>query len=394
MNISMHLLKSKRFKVIMLLILCLNFLSGLFSFADDQPATWAVSSVNALKSLNLLDDSTFENYGSFTTRADFAYLGVKLYEYYTGKIAEVGSEKFLDSSDEWILKAKNLGIVSGYPDGSFKPNQLIKRDELAVLFVNVLKISDVTYAVYSGEVFSDDHQIASWAKESVYIAKANGIISGVGNNAFDAKSNATVQQSLVMLNNAIEKLGEANEQSTATEPKDNNEVSAIQTVNTDKINNCLTFDIELTDYLGRDINIVLQEFKNVYGSHIKFLDGITSYISIVGDYGQVVSLVSTNGDIINKVNIGYNSINSKPIVVSERRETIKGFSVNQGPEKLLSSLGLSISDLDTTRAINPTLNVIGRYIEKEGYTIHVEFTSDMNSIFGLSVYTPFTSLSK
>ncbi len=101
------------------------------TFAADNTSSWAEGSINNLKALGVLDESIFSNYSHYTTRGDFAYLGVKLYELYTGKVPVIGAVKFIDKDNEWVLKAKRIGIVNGYNDGSFRPDQLIKRDELA-----------------------------------------------------------------------------------------------------------------------------------------------------------------------------------------------------------------------------------------------------------------------
>ena len=50
----------------------------------------------------------------------------------------------------------------------------------------------------SGLQFQDDSSISSWAKEYVYLANKNGILSGVGNNMMTPKSNATKQEAMIM----------------------------------------------------------------------------------------------------------------------------------------------------------------------------------------------------
>ena len=185
-------------RVILLLIFMLIISS--FSFADAQPSDWAVEFVDDVKEQNLIEETFFNDYQSSISRKDFAYLGVKLYEEYTGESALPGEASFADTTDEWILKAKNVGIVGGYPDGTYGPNNNITREELAVLFVNVFKASNIEYLQPGEEKFVDDSTIADWAKESVYIAKANGVINGVGNNTFDPSNTATKEQSLIMFN--------------------------------------------------------------------------------------------------------------------------------------------------------------------------------------------------
>ena len=50
--------------------------------------------------------------------------------------------------------------------------------------------------------FEDDDEISDWAKASVYFMSNNGIIKGVSSteNVFDAKSQATKEQSVLVSN--------------------------------------------------------------------------------------------------------------------------------------------------------------------------------------------------
>lgn len=70
-----------------------------------------------------------------------------------------------------VRKMMNQGIISGYPDGSFKPDEKITRAEFASLVVKGFKLSGG-----SGKVFADtaDH----WAKDFIATANAYGVVNG------------------------------------------------------------------------------------------------------------------------------------------------------------------------------------------------------------------------
>lgn len=167
---------------------------------DDLPSPWAKNYIlNIKNSSDINVDRLLNHYRENITRSDFAFLGVKLYEYYTGHEIMTGERFFKDTRDEWVLKAKKAGIVSGYSDKTYKPNDFIRRDEIAELLIKIFKAADVNYKNASTELFSDDFEIAGWAKESVYIAKANNVMGGIGNNIFDPAGYVTREQSLIML---------------------------------------------------------------------------------------------------------------------------------------------------------------------------------------------------
>jgi len=187
----------RRVFIIWLFIGILN-ISTLSSTTNDIPSAWFLEKIGVLQQEGQLDSHLFTNYKEAISRKDFAYLGVRLYELYTGLTTTIGSETFTDTSDPWVLKAKHIGIVSGFPDGTFRPSQPIRRDELAHLFVNVLKTAKTIYKNPGDKLFSDDQHIQSWAKFSVYTAYQNGLINGVGNNQYNPSGNATKEEALII----------------------------------------------------------------------------------------------------------------------------------------------------------------------------------------------------
>lgn len=164
---------------------------------------WAKPYIEDIRSQNLYDLSIYKNYRENITRGEFAYLAVRLYERLRGLEVTVGNSEFEDTDDIWILKAKNAGIINGYPDNTFKPEKYIRRDELAAIFVNIFDKTNSSYVEKSNIRFNDDKKIAEWAKDYVYTAKANGIVEGVGDNEFNPGGYVTKEQSLTMISRVI-----------------------------------------------------------------------------------------------------------------------------------------------------------------------------------------------
>ncbi len=190
---------------ILSVVLCLIII-GQINFADSSKiSAWAEDDVQLVKELNLFDERMSGRYQSPITRADFAYLGVILYQTLTGKKVSAGDASFPDTTDSYVLKAKNLGIVSGYPDGTFAPDNYITRQEIAKLFTMTLQKSGITLERDDDFEFADDTEIMSWAKKYVYLARGAGFISGVEGNRFDSDAYATREQSLVMVKRIIAK---------------------------------------------------------------------------------------------------------------------------------------------------------------------------------------------
>ncbi|MCY9665884.1 S-layer homology domain-containing protein [Paenibacillus alginolyticus] len=89
-----------------------------------------------------------------------------------------------DISKHWaevtIVKAIKDGIVSGYPDTSFKPNKNVTRGEFAVMLMNGLKPAGEGAKL----AFADEKEIGTWAKNAVAQALKAGFIQGYDDGTF------------------------------------------------------------------------------------------------------------------------------------------------------------------------------------------------------------------
>ena len=101
----------------------------------------------------------------------------------------------------------NAKIARGTSNTTFEPNKFIKRQEAAVMMYNLTQFLGLESGVRENK-FDDDEQIAVWAKDAVYhlsVIKASDdldgipIMAGIGNNLFDAHSQLTIEQSMVMV---------------------------------------------------------------------------------------------------------------------------------------------------------------------------------------------------
>ncbi|MDQ2088094.1 S-layer homology domain-containing protein [Herbivorax sp. ANBcel31] len=112
---------------------------------------------------------------------------------------------FIDVEDHWavehITKLAKLGIVSGYTDGSIKPNNNITRAEMAVIAVNAASLEP------SKEInlnFEDVDQIPDWAAGHIQTAVDNEIISGYEDNTFRPSRKLTREEMVVLVLRAFD----------------------------------------------------------------------------------------------------------------------------------------------------------------------------------------------
>lgn len=96
---------------------------------------------------------------------------------------------------EAVRWAAGEGIVSGYSDTAFGPDDPVTREQFAA----ILWRSKGRPAPATTEAFADQEQIADYAVDAVAWAKGAGIIQGKGSNAFDPRAQITRAEAAVML---------------------------------------------------------------------------------------------------------------------------------------------------------------------------------------------------
>ena len=166
------------------------------TFADVQ-GHWAQKYIGFLASRNIVNGypgGGFNPQGN-VTRAEFLKMLAEAVDGidFTG----VRSAGFNDLADgAWYIKyvdfAAALGIVNGYPDGSFRPNGLITREEMAVMterFIKAMGFNLMT--VNKATEFKDQDKISLYAVDAVKVMQQYGILDGNPDGSFNPKGYAT-----------------------------------------------------------------------------------------------------------------------------------------------------------------------------------------------------------
>ncbi len=106
------------------------------------------------------------------------------------------------SDQDWfaqdVKSALADGFVSGYPDGTFQPQDEVSRQEASCMLAKLLKPDG------AGDLsFSDTDDIAGWAKTSVSGLVAAGIMTGYPDGSFRLQEVITRAEAVVMINKAL-----------------------------------------------------------------------------------------------------------------------------------------------------------------------------------------------
>ncbi|MFB9751156.1 fibronectin type III domain-containing protein [Paenibacillus hodogayensis] len=127
---------------------------------------------------------------------------------------------FSDIAGHWaeanIKQAVSEGIVTGYPDSTFKPGKAVTRAEFAVMLMNTLKPQGEGKAL----TFTDKANIGTWAQKAVAQAVQAGIIQGYEDNTFRADAEMTRAEMSTMIAKALGLTIEANAATGFADEKD------------------------------------------------------------------------------------------------------------------------------------------------------------------------------
>ena len=103
-----------------------------------------------------------------------------------------------------VSTLSSMGIITGYPDGTFRPNAAITRAEFAAIAARFDNDGDKTAAKFS--------DIAThWAKDEISIAYNNGWITGYPDGTFGPQRDITRAETMTLVNRVLNRQPETEE---------------------------------------------------------------------------------------------------------------------------------------------------------------------------------------
>ncbi|GAB1157999.1 hypothetical protein YWY31_40240 [Paenibacillus illinoisensis] len=181
---------------------------------QDTANHWAGPVIKELASKWIIGTTNGSFYGpnQKITRAEFAELVAKGLGL---KGDQTAARRFRDIrggdlTSAYIGAAAEAGIITGNTDGTFKPDSLITREQMAIMMVRALSYGGKPVSLQSSAAstlskFKDSSKIQS--KDSVAKAVQEGIIQGMTSRTFEPQGNATRAQAAVMLKRVLNQLG-------------------------------------------------------------------------------------------------------------------------------------------------------------------------------------------
>ena len=108
-----------------------------------------------------------------------------------------------DWFNEAVMWAAGNGLFVGYPDGSFKPNKLVSRQELALILQKFLALHGINMDEVKTWTYNDLDKIPAWSKDAVVAMAKIALVNGQTDTMYNPESEFTREELAVMLYNII-----------------------------------------------------------------------------------------------------------------------------------------------------------------------------------------------
>lgn len=174
------------------------------SFRDVTRGHWALASVERAAELGLVtgySDGTFRP-DTPVTRAQFVLMLWRM----CGKPAAAKAASFADASADWYQDALSWAVENGYVNGlsdtRFGPDAPITRQQAMAILFRLNGGQSGTELTLTGiyeQTFADSTTIAAWAKDATWWAVYHELVSGVGGSRIAPEANASRAQIAAIL---------------------------------------------------------------------------------------------------------------------------------------------------------------------------------------------------
>ncbi|MFB9326058.1 glycosyl hydrolase 53 family protein [Paenibacillus aurantiacus] len=172
------------------------------TFQDTKAYPWAQPAIAALAAKGIVQGVNADAFqpGGQVTRAAFLHMLMQA----MGGTAEAQTSQFSDvKAGQWytasVAAAEALGIAKGKTNGTFGVNDVITREEMAVLLHRAIQAAGAKPAAGAAASFTDEASISSYAREAVSAVQAQGLMKGTTGGKFAPKATATRAEAAVVI---------------------------------------------------------------------------------------------------------------------------------------------------------------------------------------------------
>ena len=198
---------------VMLCTMILNPMAKAQEFPDLRPDHWCYNKIIDFEERGYVtgyDDGEFKPDRTIT-RAEYVTIVNNFFGYdanteNTAKFSDVSEDDWFES---YVSEAVKRGYISGYPDGTFRPYEPIRRQEATVILSKILNIADEDYPVDHEDglaQYADGEEVEDWAYKAVHSYSVYNFINGYEDNTIRLFRNVTRAETVQLLNTVEEKV--------------------------------------------------------------------------------------------------------------------------------------------------------------------------------------------
>lgn len=196
--------------LIMVFIL-LAFVGGASAAMNDLSNHWAKDEINNLLTKGVLSgypDQTFRP-DQPMSRAEFITLVNKAFGFKGNKTISFPDVTRQDWFYVQVEAAENADYIQGFEDGYFRPYKQISRQEAVVILYRILKLGSSN--IDNINTLSDKNQIPDWSKNAISALIREGYIKGYPDNTFRPAISISRAEAAIILNKVMNKTANVQE---------------------------------------------------------------------------------------------------------------------------------------------------------------------------------------
>jgi hypothetical protein len=177
-------------------------------FEDVDSSHWAHSVITRMAARHVIEgvsDAEFDPQGN-VTRAEFAAMLSRALQLTSSGPSHIFADV---PADAWyaraVASAAEAGLIAGRDTGSFQPDSLITREEMAVMLVRAYEYrqNQPVELEPAASSFDDAGQIGAWAERAVNAASSAGLLQGREGNRFEPQEQLTRAEGVQALYNLL-----------------------------------------------------------------------------------------------------------------------------------------------------------------------------------------------
>jgi alpha-tubulin suppressor-like RCC1 family protein len=179
----------------------------------DLEGHWSRADVESMLTRQIIFGNTDGSYAPDrpVTRAEFAALLARVAEFSGISLSDDLDVPFSDvPSTAWYKEAvtqmAQSGIINGYSDRTFRPQQVITREEMSAMLIRLMTLLGIELPAYTGSSLASYHdceETGPWAKQSLAHSVSLGLLRGTGSGYLEPKGISTRAAAAAVLNRLL-----------------------------------------------------------------------------------------------------------------------------------------------------------------------------------------------